>query len=68
MGVALDAANNRLYVTNTNNTVAQVNNVGGTPTVVPAYAAGFNQPFGVALDAANNRLYVTNTTTTQWRR
>ena len=58
---ALDAANNRLYVTNYNNgTVAQVNNVGGTPTVVPAYAAGFTTPFGVALDAANNRRYVAN--------
>jgi hypothetical protein len=29
--------------------VSQVNNVGGTPTVVPAYATGFNFPFGVAL-------------------
>ena len=44
-GVALDAANNRLYVTNANgNTVAQVNNVGGTPTVVAAYATGFSSP------------------------
>jgi DNA-binding beta-propeller fold protein YncE len=65
IAVALDAANNRLYVTdNFPHTLAQVNNVGGTPTVVPAYA-GFNSPNGVALDAANNRLYVADGTVAQ---
>jgi hypothetical protein len=43
----------RLYVANVgNSTVAQVNNVGGTPTVVAAYvpgSAGLSFPFGVAL-------------------
>jgi DNA-binding beta-propeller fold protein YncE len=40
-----------MYVANTgNHTVSQVLNVGGTPTVVPSYAAGFNGPAGVALE------------------
>jgi DNA-binding beta-propeller fold protein YncE len=59
--MALDAINNRLYVANQGDgTVAQVNNVGGTPTVVAQYATGITGPQGVALDAAGNRLYVAN--------
>jgi hypothetical protein len=41
----------RMYVANSNSTtVSQVLNVGGTPTVVPAWAAGFNGPVGMALE------------------
>jgi YVTN family beta-propeller protein len=57
-GVAFDSANNRMYVTNSDDDTVSVINT-ATNNVDATISVG-NDPRGIAFDSANNRMYVAN--------
>ena len=62
-GIAVDAANNRIFVTNrASNTISILNY--SIPTVIlntiTQSQGNFSSPYGIALDAANARIFVAN--------
>ena len=57
--IALDVANNKMYVTNDgNDTVVRANLDGSSAQVI--ISSGLNMPGGIALDVANNKMYIAN--------
>lgn len=60
-GIALDAVNGKLYVTNfNNNTISQANLDGSEGVSLGNPGGTLHKPIDIALDVANNKMYITN--------